>query len=62
MNNNTTVNDNQFEMGLAHVGCEEVFVENGLGVEDDGPTCDDIAEPDYSGPFDDSPMYTDHIE
>ncbi|MGA1709262.1 MAG: hypothetical protein ACO4CI_11310 [Phycisphaerales bacterium] len=62
MNNNTMTNDNQFEMGLAHVACEEVFVEDDLGVEDDRPTCDDVAEPVYDGPADDSHMYPDDVE
>ena len=28
-------------------------------VDDDGPTCDDVAPPDYDGPQDDRHMYPD---
>ena len=58
---------------LATVAPEEVYyapeVEDGdlRDADDDGdvydgPTCDDVAEPVYDGPADDSHMYPDDVE
>ena len=58
--------NNEFEVGMAQIGCEEVFTEDcgpiggdDLGTEEDGPTCDDLAPDCYDGPDDDSHMYAD---
>jgi hypothetical protein len=60
--------NNEFEIGMAQVGCEEIFTEDcgpigdDLGTEENAPTCDDLAPDNYDGPADDAHMYPDDVE
>lgn len=52
---------------LAIVAPEEVYDGDLRDADDDGdvydgPTCDDVAEPVYDGPADDSHMYPEDVE
>ena len=46
---------------LATVAPEE-FYGAYTGTEDDGPDCDDVAQPVYDGPADDTEMYPQDVE